>query len=188
MTFPRTLLLAAAPLLLLGCADTVLEPVAPDGAGRDLAVAAESALAAESAVAAGPTEVAGGYDAVVDFSTLTLTPLGRNCRLVVDGMLVFTGAIEGTATGTTTALVFAPCAEVATTPPGTFRDVFTSELHFVGTIDGEPAEADGLYQGVTEVGGAIDGHLHFFNGVAGVLDVDAMVAVGGSYEGALVVR
>jgi hypothetical protein len=125
---------------------------------------------------------------VVDFSTLSLTPRGRNCRLVVDGMLVFSGSIEGTATGTTTALIFAPCSEVAVTPPGTYRDVFTSELHFVGTVNGEPAESDALYQGVTEVGGTIDGHLHFSNGVAGVLDVDAIVAVGGSYEGSLVVH
>ena len=44
----------------------------------------------------------------MDFSTLTLTPRGKNCRLVVSGALVFSGSIEGTATGTTTALVFAP--------------------------------------------------------------------------------
>jgi hypothetical protein len=54
-------------------------------------------------------------------------------------------------------------------------------------VNGEAVEADGLYQGVTKVGGAIDGHLHFANGVAGVLDVNAIVAVGGSYEGRLVV-
>lgn len=84
-------------------------------------------------------------------------------------------------------LVFAPCSEVAAVPPGTFRDVFTSDLYFVGTVNGEPAESDALYQGVTHVGGAIEGHVHFSNGVAGVLDVDAVVAVGGSYDGRLVV-
>lgn len=171
----RILLLGAASLIPLACADAALEPTAPE------------ATRPSQAVMAGPTEVSGTYDAVVDFSTLTLTPRGRNCRLVVDGMLVFSGTVEGTATGTTTALIFAPCSEVATTPPGTYRDVFTSELRFVGTVDGEPAEADALYQGVTLVGGAIEGHVHFANGVAGVLDVDAIVAVGGSYDGALVV-
>lgn len=149
-------------------------------------MAPDAALRHQAAVA-GPTEVSGTYEAVVDFSTLVLTPTGRNCRLVVDGMLVFSGAVKGTATGTTTALVFARCSEVATTPPVTFRDVFTSELHFPGTVNGEPAEADGLYQGITQVGGAIEGGVHFSNGVAGVLDVDAVVAVGGSYDGALVV-
>jgi hypothetical protein len=49
------------------------------------------------------------------------------------------------------------------------------------------ATAKGLDQGVTQVGGAIEGHLHFAR-IAGVLDVDAIVAVGGSYEGRLVVR
>lgn len=167
--------LGTVSLISLGCADATMNPMAPEPVRR------------EQTVVPGLTEVSGTYDAVVDFATLSLTPRGRNCRLVVDGMLVFSGAVDGTAIGTTTALVFAPCSEVATTPPGTFRDVFTSELHFVGTVNGEPAEAEGLYQGVTQVGGAIEGHFHFSNGVAGVLDVDAVVAVGGSYEGALVV-
>jgi len=171
----RMAVLLPLTLLPLACADGVAEPMAPESHAVQLAMAV-------------PAEVAGTYDAVVDFSTLRLTPVGRNCRLVVDGMLVFSGDVEGTATGTTTALIFAPCDQVATTPPGTYRDVFTSELHFVGTVNGEPAEAKGLYQGVTHVGGAITGHVHFSNGVAGVLDADAIVAVGGSYEGRLVVR
>ena len=143
-----------------------------------------------SGVAAGArrVEATGHYTAVVDFSTLTLTPRGRNCRLEVDGTLFFTGTIEGTATAHTSALVFAPCADVATTPPGTYRDVFTSRMVFDGTVDGEPAHANLLYQGETEVGGAIDAHLIFSNGLAGVLDaVDARVAVGGDYRGAVIV-
>jgi hypothetical protein len=175
----RITAIAVASLLSTSCADAALDAVGPAPVGPEPVGPQWSAVA-------GPAQVAGTYDAVVDFSTLTLTPRGANCRLVVDGMLVFSGDIEGTAVGTTTALVFGPCSQVATTPPGTFRDVFTSELHFVGTVDGEPAEASGLYQGVTRVGGAIEGHLHFSNGVAGVLDVSALVAVGGSYEGSLV--
>lgn len=170
----RIILLGAVALIPLACADT-----APDPTGPELRV---------QAAVAGPSEVSGTYDAVVDFSTVRLTPTGRNCRLVIDGMLVFSGTVEGTASGTTTALIFAPCSEVATTPPGTYRDVFTSELHFTGTVNGEPAEGNVLYQGVTLVGGEIEGHLHFSNGIAGVLDVDAIVAVGGSYEGSLVVH
>ena len=171
-----TILFTAPSLLLIGCGDATTEgPTGLDGLRHD------------QSVVAGSTEVTGTYEAVVDFTTLSLTPRGRNCRLVVDGQLVFSGDVEGTATGTTTALVFAPCSEVATTAPGTYRDVFTSDLRFVGTVNGEPAEAEGLYQGITQVGGAIEGHVHFANGVAGVLDVDAIVAVGGSYEGSLVV-
>jgi hypothetical protein len=166
----RTILTGATSLLFLGCTEVSVTPTGVE-APRSAQEGATS------------TEVSGTYDAVVDFSTLSLSPRGRNCRLVVDGMLVFSGSVEGTASGTTTALIFAPCSEVATTPPGTYRDVFTSELRFVGTVNGEAVEADGLYQGVTEVGGTIDGHIHFANGVAGVLDVNAIVAVGGSYEG-----
>jgi hypothetical protein len=171
----RTILAGVPSLLLLGCMEASVSPTAVEPPRS------------EQAAMAGPSDQLGTFTAVVDFSTLSLTPRGRNCRLVVDGMLVFSGTVEGTATGTTTALVFAPCSEVATTPPGTYRDIFTSELRFVGTVNGEAATADALYQGVTEVGGAIDAHLHFANGVAGVLDVNAIVAVGGSYEGRLVV-
>jgi len=170
----RTIVLWVPSLLLLGCADASVNPTAVE-------------VSSAQAITAAPADVSGTYAAVVDFSTLSLTPRGRNCRLVVSGMLVFSGSVAGTATGATTAMIFAPCSEVATTPPGTYRDVFTSDLQFVGTVNGVPATAKGLYQGETEVGGAINGHLHFSNGIAGVLDVDAIVAVGGSYEGRLVV-
>jgi hypothetical protein len=171
----RIISLAITSLLLAGCADGPVEPLPID-------------MESYQSSTAGPTEVAGTFDARVDFSTLTLTPRGKNCRLVVSGTLVFSGDIEGSAPGTTSALVFGPCSQVAVTPPGTFRDVFTSRLHFVGTVHGQPAEADVLYQGGVQVGGAIEGRLHFSNGIAGVLDVEAVVAAGGSYEGTVVVH
>ncbi|MFN2563900.1 MAG: hypothetical protein ABR499_02655 [Gemmatimonadaceae bacterium] len=117
-----------------------------------------------------------------------MTPRGRNCLLQVNGRLVFTGTIEGTATGTTRALVFAPCSEVATSPPGTFPDVFKSELRFEGTVDGKPAQANVLYMGRVQPGGQIEGRLVFSKGVAGRLEVDAQVAVGGKYRGSVVVH
>ena len=86
------------------------------------------------------------------------------------------------------ALVVAPCADVMTTPPGTYRDVFKSELEFEGTVDGEPAEANVLYMGRVQPGGAIEGRLVFSNGVQGRLEVDAVVAVGGDYSGEVVVN
>ena len=125
---------------------------------------------------------------MVDFSTLTLTPRGRNCLLVVKGQLVFSGTIEGAATGETSALVFAPCEEVATTPPGTYRDVFRSELVFEGTVNGEPASANVMYAGRVQPGGQIDGRLLFSHGIRGRLHAEAIVAVGGEYHGAVVVR
>jgi hypothetical protein len=170
-------------LIVAACAD-----------GRDALGPTPTALSVEAkptaAAASGARQVdaTGSFAALVDFSTLTLTPLGNNCRLVVDGQLVFTGTIQGTATGTTSALVFAPCSEVATTPPGTYRDVFRSDLEFTGTVDGELATAKVIYQGGVEPGGAIDAHIIFSRGVAGVLDADAIVAVGGEYSGTVVVK
>ena len=164
-----TTLLAAG-----GCAD----PMDPAGPTAPSSVAGSAQR----------VEASGHFDALVDFSTLTLTPRGRNCLLVVNGQLVFTGSIEGTATGQTTALVFAPCSEVATTPPGTYRDVFRSEAVFEGTVDGVPARANLLYMGGVEPGGRIDGRLVFSNGISGRLDADAIVAVGGEYDGSVVVH
>lgn len=160
-----------------------------DRALTDPTTSAFSAERRASAAGAGQVQATGHYAAVVDFSSLTLTPKGRNCLLEVDGTLFFTGTIVGSATAHTSALVFAPCAQVATTRPGTYRDVFTSRAVFGGTVNGVTAHATLLYQGETLVGGAIDAHLIFSNGLSGALDtVDARVAVGGDYRGAVVVH
>jgi hypothetical protein len=171
-----------ALLILGGCADgrTTRDPISP-------------VLSAQRQSSEGPVSTArrvdtsGEFDAIVDFTKLTLTPRGRNCLLRVDGALVFTGTIEGAATGQTTALVFASCAEVIAAPPGTFPDVFKSELAFEGTVDGQPACANVLYMGRVQPGGRIEGRLVFSDGVQGRLQVDAVVAVGGDYVGSVVV-
>jgi hypothetical protein len=178
-------LVATGTVLLIigGCADggNTLGPAAPP-------LSVEDQSSERRALAARRIQTSGDFDAIVDFSTLTLTPKGRNCLLQVDGRLVFTGTIEGEATGQTSALVFAPCADVATSPPGTYRDVFKSELMFEGTVDGEAASANVLYVGGVEPGGQINGRLIFSNGVQGSLEVEAVVAVGGEYHGSVVVN
>ena len=178
----RFLVAGTALLTIVGCADSgaILDPTPPTSSVQDQSPGLPTSPAHK-------VEASGQFDALVDFSTLTLTPRGRNCLLQVDGQLVFTGTIEGTATGQTTALVFAPCSDVATTPPGTFRDVFKSELVFEGTIGGEPAEANLLYLGRVQPGGEIAGRLVFSRGVAGRLEAEALVAVGGTYSGSVVI-
>jgi hypothetical protein len=178
------LLLAAAALLTIGACDdggTILDPTASPRSTH-------SHSSQRSASAARRVETSGEFTALVDFSTLTLTPRGRNCLLRVNGQLVFSGTIEGTATGQTSALVFAPCSQVATTPPGTFRDVFKSELVFEGTVNGKAAEANLLYMGRVRPGGEIDGRLVFSRGIAGRLEAEAVVAVGGTYSGSVVIN
>jgi hypothetical protein len=183
MQIIRLVATGTALLLIAGCMDdtTILDPTPPtpsaQGRSSDL-----------SAPRAGKVQVSGDFAAVVKFETLALTPRGRNCLLQVEGQLNFTGTIVGEAVGQTTALVFAPCSDVATTLPGTFRDVFKSELVFEGTIAGKPAEANLLYMGRVQPGGQIAGRLVFSRGVAGRLEADAVVAVGGTYSGSVVVR
>jgi len=182
MNIIRLVAIGTAVLIVVGCdGRDVLGPAAPTSS-----ILGHSS--ANPAIAAGQVETSVLFDAIVDFSTLKLTPRGSNCLLQVDGRLVFTGTIEGVATGQTTALVFATCEEVASTPPGTDPDVFKSELVFVGTVDGQPAQANVLYQGRVQPGGHISGRLIFSNGVSGELSAEAQVAVGGSYDGSVVVH
>ena len=190
-----TCLLMEATMNVVRLASTgvVLLLVCACGNSRDAATSTAPAFtaqsrAAEIPVAPGQVRTSGHFDAQVDFSTITLTSKGSNCLLEVDGRLVFTGTIEGTAIGHTSALEFAPCSEVAVNPPGTFPDVFKSVAVFDGTVNGVPAHSNLLYMGQVAVGGHIDGRLVFSDGLAGKLDVSAVVAVGGEYSGALVVK
>jgi hypothetical protein len=141
---------------------------------------------ASPVTAADKLPASGTFTAMVDFASFTFTPVGVNCLLEVNGQLDFIGTLEGTAAGTTRALVLAPCEEVAdfeNNPPGTFKDVFKSELVFTGTVDGTPATAEMTYQGITEASGNIEAHILLKNGLKGNLDVEAVVIIGGSYEG-----
>lgn len=175
MRMPRSVATGLVVLVVAGCAGR--DALAPGDHARPLADAA-----------GGPTQVAGLFDAIVDFTTLRLTPRGSNCLLDVDGRLVFHGSIEGTGVGHTTALVFATCEEVASLPPGTDPDVFHSNLEFTGTVNGEPATAKALYHGRVQPGGHIEGQIIFSDGIAGALDASGQVAVGGSYSGSVVVH
>ena len=146
---------------------------------------------AESHATARPRviQTSGRFDANVDFSTLSLTPAGSDCLLGVDGQLVFSGTIEGTANAHTTALVFASCEDVIRNPPGTYPDVFKSVAVFNGTVGGiTVSNVPLLYTGRSQPGGHIDAVFVFSGGVEGILSVDAQLAVGGSYRGTVVVR
>ena len=184
MQILRLVATGAALLVVAGCGDggTILDPTSP-------APAAQDRSSDFSASPARKVQASGHFAAVVNFATLTLTPRGRNCLLQVDGQLNFTGTIVGAAVGQTTALVFAPCSDVAANPPGTFRDRFKSELVFEGTVDGEPARANVLYMGRVQPGGEIVGRILFSRGVQGRLEIEeTIVAVGGEYSGSVVIR
>lgn len=173
MRMPRIVATGTMLLVIAGCAGS--DALAPGDHRAPLADAD-----------GGATQVSGAFDAIVDFTTLRLTPRGSNCLLDVDGRLVFHGGIEGTGIGHTTALVFATCEEVASLPPGTDPDVFHSRFSFTGTVNGEPATAKGLYHGRVQPGGHIEGQIIFSNGVSGALDASGQVAVGGTYSGSVV--
>ena len=130
-----------------------------------------------------PAEPAdGSFSAALDFGSLRTDPVGANCLLTVQGTLTFTGRLAGDATATTRALVFGDCPTVETTPPGTFADIFQSELLFTGTVDGVAvANLEIIYQGRTAVGGAVTGEMRLANGQEGVLAVEGRVAQGGNY-------
>ena len=131
--------------------------------------------------------VQGTFVAGVDFTSLTLRdgPAG-GCVLTVGGEIVFSGsepAVVGSAVGTTTALIAASCAEVATSPPGTDADVFSFRGRFDGSVNGMRTSGPLVYAGVTQPGGRITAVITLRGNVSAVLRADARVAVGGSYSG-----
>jgi hypothetical protein len=146
---------------------------------------------AAQAASAGRVDAAGAFTAVVDFPSLVTRDIGRSkCEFHVDGTLTFTGTLDGVASGTTTALIDAPCPEALSNPPGTFRDVFRFEGDFAGTVDGVPATGDLRYAGVTRPGGSIDANIRLRadQAKAELRTVDAQIGVGGTYRGVAVTK
>jgi hypothetical protein len=128
----------------------------------------------------------GDFTVAIEVGTIQLQPVGSRCLLRVDGALTFRGSLEGTATGTTSALEDATCAQVQANPPGTFADVFRFTGQFSGSADGRTVQAPLVYAGRTAPGGSIDAVMLLTGGVTAVLKVSARVAVGGTYRGLLV--
>lgn len=131
----------------------------------------------------------GTFEVSADFSTLIVTPVGSSCVLQVEGSLEFRGTLEGSGSAQTRTLVFAPCEDVMSNPPGTFADVVTAYARFEGTVSGSPANTTVTYLGKTEEGGAIAGLMTVKGrNLTGLLDVAAQVAEGGSYDGYIIIK
>lgn len=148
-----------------------------------LAAGAIGSVSADDAI-----RVRGDIEASIDFDTISFTPAGTYCLLEVEGVLVFTGSIEGRASGTTQALVFDTCDVVEMALPGTIDDVFRSDLIFGGLIDGLPTFAAMTYRGRTENLGQVRAEIDLSQGANGRLRVTAAVAVGGTYRGFVKMR
>lgn len=126
----------------------------------------------------------GYFVASVDFTSLQARDVrGNKCEFTVNGTLTFSGTLEGTANGVTTALIFAPCADALASPPGSYFDVFEFEGHFTGEVLDDPASGPLRYAGVTRVGGEIDALIILSGDARALLRADAQVAVGGTYHG-----
>jgi hypothetical protein len=138
--------------------------------------------------AAQPTSASGEFGVDLNFESFSFTPRGANCVLEVEGLVHFTGSLEGTATARTTALVFAPCDDVAGAEPGEYRDVFSSTMQFTGTLDGAPVNAGIHYHGTAKEGGQISAVMNFSGGLRGVVQVDGQAGVDGAYSGTIVLK
>jgi hypothetical protein len=143
---------------------------------------------AGTASAAQPVQASGDFVASIDFTTVSFTPVGANCLLEVAGQFTFSGELEGGGSSLTRALILAPCDDVAVTPPGTFRDVFSAHIEFSGTLGGVPVTAGVHYHGTVEEGGAIRGVMNFSGDLRGGVRVDGQAAVGGTYDGTIVLK
>jgi hypothetical protein len=147
------------------------------------------ALAGPAATAARPVHaiapVAGTITVVLDPGTLTATPSheGARCLFRVEAVLELDGTVDGTATGTTRALVHAPCAEATSNPPGTFADTFAFTGDFLGTVSEAGTAAEVRYAGGTRAGGGVSAVLVLDGGAVVVAAVQARAAEGGTYRG-----
>lgn len=166
MSRSRTVRVAVS-VLAVGVAATTL--ATPAGA------APRSATNASGAFVVGPDVTFGAPQDV----------RGNKCLLTVGGTLHFTGSLEGAATGTTRAVVHAPCEVALAAPPGAYFDVFRFTGEFEGTVGGQPADGTLTYSGVTQEGGQIDAviRLRGGEGWARLRTTDAVVLQGGSYRG-----
>jgi len=94
-------------VLLVGVALGLLVSAAGPAVAAPVAGPASSAATGVRAHRA-----AGDFTAAVDFPSLVVREVrGNKCEFRVNGTLTFTGTLEGAATGTTTAVIFAPCSE-----------------------------------------------------------------------------
>lgn len=144
-----------------------------------------AAVLPASAAADPAVRADGTFVAAVDFGTLATAPAanGRHCELTVEGVLTFTGTLVGTAEGTTTAHVLAPCEDVLATSPGTFRDVFRFTGTFDGTVGGTATTGRLDYFGVSSPGGTIGATIRLDGESTATLRADAELGVGGTYSG-----
>lgn len=135
-----------------------------------------------------PVDASGDFNVALDFSSFSFTPRGANCVLEVEGVVHFSGDLEGQAAARTTALVFAPCDDVAGASPGAYRDVFSSAMQFSGTLNGNPVTAGIHYHGTAKEGGQISAVMNFSGGLRGVVQVDGQAGVDGYYNGKIVLK
>lgn len=159
-------LLLGSTALAVGGPATAAGPEASKGAGNGKAMKAEGSFTVGDVTFGAPESVK-----------------GDKCKLTVNGTLHFTGDLAGAAVGTTTAVVFATCAEATTAPPGTYFDVFRFKGDFDGTVFGEEATGTLTYAGVTKPGGAIKARIKLRGDAWAVLRAKAQVLVGGDYTG-----
>lgn len=147
-------------------------------ATADTGRAHHASRSAQSARAQGTIAV------ILDGSTLIASAVGRNaCQLRVDVTLQLTGTIDGTASGTTTAVIKAPCDQALATPPGTFADVFQFSGTFRGTVLGKNTTARTHYAGVTQAGGEVKAVLTLEGAVPAAVLVEAQAGGTGTYCG-----
>lgn len=150
-----------------------------------LLTVAAAVVPAHGATADPAGRAAGTFVAAVDFGTLAADPTagGRHCELTVQGVLTFSGTLEGSAEGTTTASVLAPCEVVLAAPPGTYRDVFRFTGTFTGTVAGSATTGSLDYAGVSFPGGSIGATIQLDGASTARLRADATLGVGGTYTG-----
>ena len=182
--------LAAIGVVLLGglpagpAAAAGLSPGSPPPGSQ--ALGASGGVASPYPGSAGPAQ--GDLVVRVDPSTLRAEPVaqGTRGRLRAGVTITATGTVAGTAEGTTTAIVHAPCAAATSNPPGAFADTFRFTGAFHGEVLGSPTTAAVEYAGLTRPGGDVSAALVLHGDVTVLAAVRARVGATGTYRGLVI--
>jgi hypothetical protein len=98
-------------------------------------------LLAVPAAATQPTEVIGSRGFVPDIASRTWRPAGKNCIADVDGVISYTGDLDGTAPVHLRVVSHGPCG-----PDGPLPYAYHEAVHVWGTFSGSVFGASGSFE------------------------------------------
>jgi hypothetical protein len=158
---------------------------------RHVLVIALCVLAAASPTTASAAEIGqhvqGQFTVAIDPQSVTVQPVGSTCRIGLTATFTFTGDLTGAFVAPFSILHMGACDQPAT-------EVFRALGTWTGSVLGVPGSFEFLFAGTIDPAGHARGELVVLSGAGGLatlrgaIRLDGQAGVGGSYDGAVVLR